>query len=379
MAQKMDTRRRFGTVRRLPSGRYQARYTGPDLARHTAPRTFEASGDAHAWLRAEERMVELDVWVSPAARAAKTEGTAEALTVEQYAQAWLDERDLRPKTRAEYRRFWALRVSPYLGHHRLTDLDSAAVRKWWSQLGKDHLTPTANARAYSLAKTILGTAVADELIDRDPFTIKRAGVAPKSSTIRLLTPAELAAITAAMPARYRAAVTVAAWGGLRFGEFTELRRKDVERDGSVIRIRRAVVRVDGQEIVGPPKTSEGIRDVHLPAPAARAVVEHLETYTGRGQDDLIFTTAAGGRVSATRFRDPFSRAVKAAGITDRVRVHDLRHFGAVAAARSGATVKELMGRLGHATPAMSMKYQHAAAGRDAEIAARMSALAEGEK
>ena len=44
------------------------------------------------------------------------------------------------------------------------------------------------------------------------------------------------------------------------------------------------------------------------------------------------------------------------------------------AAQSGATIAELMGRLGHATPAMAIRYQHVAEGRDGEIARRMSEM-----
>ena len=66
---------------------------------------------------------------------------------------------------------------------------------------------------------------------------------------------------------------------------------------------------------------------------------------------------------------------KAAGRKD-LRWHDLRHTGAVLAAQTGATLAELMGRLGHSTPGAAMRYQHAAADRDAVIARRLSQLAE---
>ena len=59
-----------------------------------------------------------------------------------------------------------------------------------------------------------------------------------------------------------------------------------------------------------------------------------------------------------------------------LRWHDLRHTGAVLAAQTGATLAELMGRLGHTTPGAALRYQHAAQGRDAEIARRLSALYE---
>ena len=57
------------------------------------------------------------------------------------------------------------------------------------------------------------------------------------------------------------------------------------------------------------------------------------------------------------------------------RFHDLRHTGQTLAAATGATVKDLMRRLGHASPVASYRYLHAVDGRDAEIAAALSALA----
>ena len=51
----MAEKRGFGEIERLPSGRVRARYTGPDLRRHSAPITFETKLDAEAWLVDERR------------------------------------------------------------------------------------------------------------------------------------------------------------------------------------------------------------------------------------------------------------------------------------------------------------------------------------
>ena len=56
--------------------------------------------------------------------------------------------------------------------------------------------------------------------------------------------------------------------------------------------------------------------------------------------------------------------------------HDLRHTGATLAAAAGATIAELMARIGHSTPAMAMRYQHAGADRDKAIAAALSEIHE---
>lgn len=70
------------------------------------------------------------------------------------------------------------------------------------------------------------------------------------------TGAELAIIVSTMPDRLRAAVVIAAWGGLRYGELIELRRRDIiDRDGTLlIRVERGVTRVPGQGV--PPGQAE---------------------------------------------------------------------------------------------------------------------------
>lgn len=72
----------------------------------------------------------------------------------------------------------------------------------------------------------------------------------------------------------------------------------------------------------------------------------------------------------------FYRARQAAGRPD-LRWHDLRHTGAVLAAQTGATLAELMSRLGHSTAGAAIRYQHASEERDLEIARRLSAMVEG--
>lgn len=374
MAAKRRTRRGFGNARRLPSGRYQARYTGPDGVHHRAPATFDTHDDALAWLRDERRLIDWGTWTPPGERSATEKATS--VSLREWAERWLLERDLTPKTRALYRDLLDSRILPILGDESLTHITPATVRAWYAGLGQAH--PTRTAHAYSLLRTIMGTAVSDGLIGSNPCQIARAGKSPKRRELDVLTPAELAAVVEAMPDRYRVAVLVSAWCALRFGELIELRRRDVSDDGAVLRIRRAAVMVDGKFIVGPPKSAEGIRDVSVPPHVVPRLLDHLDTYTAGGRDALVFPTSRATRISQATFTKPFKAALATIG-RESVRVHDLRHFGAVAAAQAGATTRELMDRLGHSTPSMAMNYQHVAKDRPAVIAARMSQLAEGEK
>jgi integrase len=71
--------------------------------------------------------------------------------------------------------------------------------------------------------------------------------------------------------------------------------------------------------------------------------------------------------------DKGKAAIDMPGLT----IHGLRHTSATLAAQLGATLAELQARIGHSTPNMAMRYQHVAAERDAQLAARMSAFATG--
>jgi integrase len=186
---------------------------------------------------------------------------------------------------------------------------------------------------------------------------------------------ELETIVAELPQRYRLMALLAAWCALRFGELAELRRADVDLRTGRVKVRRGVVRVGGQFIVGPPKSDAGARDVAIPPHLLATVKDHLSRHTAPGKDALLFPAAADSNrhMAPSTLYKVYYPARKAAGRPD-LRWHDLRHTGAVLAAQTGATLAELMGRLGHSTPGAAMRYQHAAADRDAEIARRLSEL-----
>ena len=62
----MTARRGFGNLRKLPSGRWQASYVGPDGQRHNAPATFGTKTDAGGWLAAQQTDIARGTWGKPA-------------------------------------------------------------------------------------------------------------------------------------------------------------------------------------------------------------------------------------------------------------------------------------------------------------------------
>lgn len=111
----------------------------------------------------------------------------------------------------------------------------------------------------------------------------------------------------------------------------------------------------------------------IPAELAKILETHLSEYVAPDPDALVFTSRDGHPLRRTKFRIQWANACKKAGIAG-LHFHDLRGSGATWAATTGATVAELMSRLGHTTPQMAMRYQHATTERDQSIADKLGAL-----
>lgn len=367
-------RRGFGALRKLPSKRWQASYTGPAGERHPAPTTFETAGDAEAWLAAERALLATESWTPPATRGLRAPQDAAKL-FGNYAEAWLKVRDLKPTSRQHYRSLLDKQIFPTFKEVKLADITPASIRVWHANL--DPTRPTLRAHAYGLLRTILGTAMDDRAIDSNPCHIRGAGSSKRVKKINPASLDELEAIVTAMPVKYRPMVLLASWCALRFGELVELRRKDIDLKNGVVHVRRGATRAGGAVVIGTPKSDAGTRDVTIPPHLMPIIREHLSGDISGGREGLLFPAADGVSTLApsTLYR-VFYKAREAAGRPD-LRFHDLRHSGAVLAAQTGATLAELMARLGHSSPAAALRYQHAAKARDKEIASALSAMVEG--
>src|SRR5258708_39459536 len=287
---KPARRRSWGTLRTKRSCATQASYITDDGRRYYATHTFGLRMDAERWLAQERKLIDMGEWTPPETRAAAK--AARTITVREYAEAWLPQRDLTPKTRNLYRELLDSRILPStLGDEMLRAVTPAMVRAWWVDLGQRKQTPTRNTHSYQLLNTIFNTALADKAVIENPCQIKSAAKPPKPRDVQPLTPAELETVAESVPETYRVAVPMAAWCGLRFGELIELRRKDIHVIGghTVVKIRRAAVRVKSEIVLGLPKTDAGIRTVTGPPHVAELIRQPMGKLTGASPQGFRFT------------------------------------------------------------------------------------------
>ncbi len=362
-------KRDFGTVRKLPSGRWQARYHDASGRRHA--RSFSSKADASRYLAGARADLDRGNWFDP---------RAGEITLQNYAEQWIANRRVRgrplaPRTRERYEGVLRTHILPGLGDVELRQLTVPAVRSWYGQVTASGMPgPSTIAKTYRLLHAVCATAVADELLARNPCTISGASV--EAATERpVATIGQVYDLAAAVPSPFRAMVLLATFCGLRFGEIAGLRRDRLNLLHATVAVVEDLDELDGGKLQrGEVKSEASRRVVSIPA----VILPDLEMQLGRfsepGPHGLVFVGAKGGQLRRTNFRKAWVPAVRRADLPAGFRFHDLRHTGNTLAATTGASTRELMARMGHASPRAALIYQHATRDRDAAIAAALSEL-----
>lgn len=316
-ARKLQRRREFGTVRQLPSGRWQVRYWAPDGSRRTAPETFETRTDAQSWLTLTQADIERKHWVDP---------DAGSVNFETYAMKWVEERGLSATTEELYRRLLRLHLLPEFATVNLDDITPPGVRTWRAErLGATGATTVA--KSYRLLKAIMETATDDELIRRNPCRIRGAG-SEKAKERPTATVEQVDALADAMGPRWRLMVYFGAYGPMRPEEQAALRRPDVTLDPLAVKIRDAAPELTtGRRIEGDTKSAAGRRTVFLPAFLYIEVKRHLDWYAEKEPDGLLFVGEKGAPFRRSTFGRKWRRARAKVGLPEGFRFYDLRHTG----------------------------------------------------
>jgi integrase len=175
--------------------------------------------------------------------------------------------------------------------------------------------------------------------------------------------------------RFRLLVLLAVFAGLRWGELTGLTRDNVDLDTRIIRVRETVVELkDGSRVFGPPKSNAGLRNVAIPEFLVQAVRIHLTLFASPEPGGHLFLGERGALLRRTTFTKIWNQARIKVELPD-VHFHDLRHTGNTLAATTGASLAELMARMGHSSTRAAIIYQHATDDRDKAIADALGDLA----
>jgi integrase len=362
----MSKRAHFGSVRKLPSGRYQASYWH-NVTRHTGPDTFRTKGDAQAWLSGVETDIRRGVWVNP------SEGRQ---TLGYWAERWLATTvHLRATTRRGYEVALRTHVLPTFGSQPVSRIDQPAVKAWVAELAHRGSAPGTIAGARKVLRLILGTAVDAQALATNPCDRVRVPRGRREE-MHFLSAEQVEALADAIehpPLRpaghgasptgrhhfpeYAALVRLAAYSGLRAGEIAGLRVRRLDLLKGKAEVAETLTDVDGTLVSNATTKSGKVRTVPIPRFIADEVAPLL---AGKSPDDYVFTSPEGGPLRHSNFyRRRFRPAVERAGLPDGVRFHDLRHTYAGFLIAEGAHPKAIMERMGHSSITVTLdRYGH---------------------
>lgn len=205
-------------------------------------------------------------------------------------------------------------------------------------------------------------------MDANPATAAGENPQPPPRAVRAFTFAELDALEAELGSADGPIVAFAAATGLRPQEWLALERREVDRNGRVLRVERVV---SAGEVRRGGKTAGSVREV----PLSRRALDALDRLPPRLDTALLFPAASGGLRNLTTWRrHAWTPAVEAAGIAKPARIYDLRSTFASNALAAGVTLFELARIMGTSVRMIERSYGTLLGGAHAGIAGRLDAL-----
>lgn len=408
--QKRPTTKRetWGSLRKLPSGRWQARYPAPDGEIYTArtdddkPLTFLTKTDARTWLAGAHTKIARGDWQPPSAVAARRRAEAaadqaRAVGFSEYSERWLAMIRTEPNRSGKKRavgtvRSYQSKVTGYLvpefENTPIRDIDEARIRVMTERLDKipSPLNPRSKFNGVTRPVLIVLMMILRQAA-RDGITPAAPNVSiPRQEPVRhdadhdasedVIAPEQVEALYAAAPPEWSIMVLLAAWCQLRRGECLGLQRRDVEwyPDGSAtLHVRRQLNANTGDYT--DLKSDAGKRSLSVPDLMVDRLREHLLSRVAPEAKAPFVPASPRGSMPLSNTRWGFiwgDVRDNVAGLPPRFRFHDLRHTGLTLFAQEGATLAELMRRGGHSDMRIVLRYQHATMTRDRELACRMS-------
>lgn len=360
------SKRAFGNIRKRETKTgvsYIASYEIPGTNRKRRSKTFRAKTQAAKWLKETEHALLTGQNPAPA----PSHPTDKSLTVKELADQWvahLEARNVSPNTMRSYLSVLRCHILPQLAALPLRDLDAKRCRIWWE--GLETVKPGARQNAYRVLSALLNYAVDLELIGACPLKIKNAlkrEYDPDRDVKRerVASCGQVEQIARLMPARLRICVYLAAYGGLRYSEIAALRRKHIDLEAGLLRVRAGVKRKpNGGLVEGPPKSALSVRDIPLSPLLSDRLRQHLCEHVGVGADSLVVHSSSGADrfLSNKSLHHVFDPAVAMVGL-EGFWFHQLRATCATRLMRLGATPVEVQKILGHSNWATSILYQRA--------------------
>jgi integrase len=288
--------------------------------------------------------------------------------------------DLRESTRYHYKSMARKHIFPAIGHLALAEVEGPELRSFFVAMRDAGYSRSYRAVARHLLARTFRYALADGLVERNPLDAVPSLAAEYRREVNPLDVGQVERLADGIRPRYRAAVLVMAYAGLRIGEVGALTITNVNLLHRELRVQSGVARAGGRLIVSATKTPAGRRTVPIPRFLADELGFHLDIH-GLAPDGRVFHTPGVnqytdeyGLLHASSLHKPFKEARRRARLP-RVTPHTLRHTYAAFLTREGAHPKVIQTLMGHTSIKVTMDlYGHLFPGMGKEMAERLDDL-----
>lgn len=332
----------MGYVTRRGKG-WQAAYRDPTGRERT--KTFRLKVEAEHFLAETRLDLVQGQWIDPRAR---------RITFRKYAEGWRGVQMHSHGTEVSVEQHLRLHVYPILGDRPVGAIRPTEIQGLVRHLSAN-LAPSTVAVVYGRVVAVFRAAVRDRIVVASPCIDVRLPRSPTKAVTEVLEPDQVLALAQAVPARYRSVVIGGGGLGLRPGELFGLTVDHTEFLKRTVRVEQQLVRVRGEGVrLGPLKTAASYRSVPLPDVVAQVLAAHIEAFGAHPELGLVFTNERCAPIQQFPFSVVFEKARLKAGLPEWATPHDLRHFYASTLIRSGASIKVVQTRLGHASAKVTL-------------------------
>ena len=318
--------------------------------------------DAQRYLNAVLRELDLGTFVEPSSQ-----------TLNGYLDHWLTaaaKPRLRDRTYEDYVSWLQRYVREPLGQRKLSELRALEIQKLYSEMQERGLSARTVRYTHAILSSALKQAVKWGMLARNPAELVQL---PKQQRqeMRALSPAETKRFLEALAAtRHATLFQFAVTTGMRPEEYLGLQWKDIDFKVGTAIVQRVMVyrQKGGGWQFTEPKTSRSWRTVPLPASIVRALHDHKRQQNEHRlllgpewhNHDLVFCTELGTPLNLQNLTQRhFKPALRQAGLSESVRLYDLRHTCATLLLQAGENPKVVSERLGHASITLTLDvYSH---------------------
>ncbi len=263
------------------------------------------------------------------------------------------------------------KIMPFFASMPMDSISPAAIRQWQNGLiarrYSDTYLKTIDMHLLSIFK------YASKYYDiPNPYAKAEHMGGGGAAQMKFWTPEQYRAFIRAFSGRpmQRLAFEMLYWCGIRVGELLALTPADIDVKNHLLRISKTYVRLGGQDLITPPKTRSGVRDVALPDFLTREANDYIRERHLKKSDRLIPR-------SADFIKYHLREGCEKSGVP-RIRIHDIRHSHVSLLIDQGFTAAAIAERVGHKHISTTMNvYAHLFPDRKATLVRALERMREG--